>query len=250
MSVCRHGGAIVKMSEVEERRVYLASLLDPTRDELNELRDCEITLGMTMASPKARSEAARRCEARDSARRTEETRKAKTLHHATRKTSPAQLDREIAEALSLKTDMSAEQIERYRSGRKWGWPADLSFKVATDRPLSRTPGRGPRMAIGSPPLRPDERSHSTIRGSALNKSNGSRAETIALGTKWAEDRFREDPDYSAFTLDMVWIDPAVVPKAKKREAMKNLICTAAVKRWRALRDQAKSAEESSRSPTR
>jgi len=38
---------------------------------------------------------------------------------------------------------------------------------------------------------------------------------------------------------MVWIDPAVVPDAKKREAVKNLICTAAVKRWKALRDQTK-----------
>jgi hypothetical protein len=205
MSVCRHGGAIVKMSEVEARRVYLASLLDPTRDELNELRDCEITLGMAMASPKARSEAARRCEAKDSARRTEETRKARTPHHATRKTSPAQLDREIAEALSPKTDMSAEQIERYRSGRKWGWPADLSFKVATDRPLSRTPGRMTHMAIGSPPLRPDERSHSTIRGHAMNKPNGDRAESIAFGTKWAEDRFREDPDQKPGSLRQIHV---------------------------------------------
>lgn len=53
------------MTEIEARRVHLACLSDPTRDELNELRDCEITLGMTMADPKARSEAARRCEARD-----------------------------------------------------------------------------------------------------------------------------------------------------------------------------------------
>lgn len=58
-----------------------------------------------------------------------------------KKKSPAQLDREIAEALSQEPGMTTEQIERYRSGRKWGWPADLAFKAATGRPLSRTPGR-------------------------------------------------------------------------------------------------------------
>ena len=62
-------------------------------------------------------------------------------HHATKKKSSAQLDREINEALSQAPGMTTAQIERYRSGRKWGWPADLAFKVATDRPLSRTPGR-------------------------------------------------------------------------------------------------------------
>ncbi len=62
-------------------------------------------------------------------------------HHSTKKKSPAQLDREIAEVLSQDPSMTTEQIERYRSGRKWGWPADLAFKVATGRPLSRTPGR-------------------------------------------------------------------------------------------------------------
>lgn len=97
---------------------------------------------------------------------------------------------------------------------------------------------------------PANKVHSTTRGHAMNKPNEDRAESIAFGTKWAEDRFREDPDYSAFTLDMIWIDPAVVPNAKKREAVKNLICTAAVKRWRALRDQAKLAAASSRVPTR
>ncbi len=66
-----------------------------------------------------------------------------------------------------------------------------------------------------------------------------RAKAIKFGTEWAEDRFRVDPNYAAFTLDMVWLDPAVVPNQKRREAMKNLICTAATKRWRALRDQAK-----------
>jgi hypothetical protein len=66
---------------------------------------------------------------------------AKSRHHATKK-SPAQLDREIAEALGdSQSGMTPEQIDRYRSGRTWGWPADLSFKAATGRPLSRTPGR-------------------------------------------------------------------------------------------------------------
>lgn len=83
------------------------------------------------------------------------------------------------------------------------------------------------------------RSHAAVRGHATARSNDQRAESIAFGAKWAEDRFREDPEYSAFTLNMVSIDPAVVPSAKKREAMKQLICTAAVKRWRELRDQAK-----------
>ena len=72
---------------------------------------------------------------------------------------------------------------------------------------------------------------------ATKSPSRERAESIAFGTKWAEDRFREDPNYAAFTLDMVSIDPAEVPNAKKREAVKNLICRAAVKRWRALRDQ-------------
>jgi hypothetical protein len=85
----------------------------------------------------------------------------------------------------------------------------------------------------------EQRAHSTMRGHATKSVNEQRAESIAFGTKWAEDRFREDPDYSAFTLNMVSIDPAVVPSAKKREAMKQLICTAAVKRWRELRDQTK-----------
>jgi hypothetical protein len=67
-----------------------------------------------------------------------------SVHHATKKTSPAQLDRDIAEALSRTPGMTQDQIDRYRSGRKWGWPADLSFKAATGRPLSRTPGRRAR----------------------------------------------------------------------------------------------------------
>jgi len=60
------------------------------------------------------------------------------MGHA-RKKSPAQLDREIAEALS-QGPLTTEQVERYRTGRAWGWPADLAFKAATDRPLSRSPG--------------------------------------------------------------------------------------------------------------
>jgi len=60
----RHGGVIMKMSEVEARRVYLASLWNLTPTERRELRDCEITLGMVMAQPKERFEAARRCETR------------------------------------------------------------------------------------------------------------------------------------------------------------------------------------------
>ena len=58
-----------------------------------------------------------------------------------RKKSPAQLDRDIAEALSHQPRMTTEQLARYRDGRAWGWPADLAFKTATGRPLSRTPGR-------------------------------------------------------------------------------------------------------------
>jgi hypothetical protein len=60
--------------------------------------------------------------------------------HATKK-SPAQLDREITAALSQEPSMTTAQVERYSSGRTWGWPADLAFKAATGRPLSRTPGR-------------------------------------------------------------------------------------------------------------
>lgn len=78
---------------------------------------------------------------------------------------------------------------------------------------------------------------STIHDHATRQ--GDRAEAIAFGTKWAEDRFREDPTYAAFTPEMVWIDPAEVPNAKKRETQKNLICSTAVKRWRELRDQAR-----------
>ena len=69
---------------------------------------------------------------------------AASTHHATKKTPPAQLDRDIAESLSRTPGVTKEQIESYRRGRKWGWPADLSFKVATGRPLSRTPGRRAR----------------------------------------------------------------------------------------------------------
>jgi len=88
-------------------------------------------------------------------------------------------------------------------------------------------------------LRNQGHSHATLRGHATKSVNEQRAESIAFGTKWAEERFREDPNYSTFTLDMVSIDPNEVPNAKRREAMKNAICTAAVKRWRALRDQAR-----------
>ena len=67
-------------------------------------------------------------------------------HHAKKK-SPAQMDREIAETLEAAA-MTPAQRERYRKGRKWGWPADLAFKVAMERPLEgvRSPwkprGRG------------------------------------------------------------------------------------------------------------
>lgn len=57
------------MLEVESRRVCLAILLNPTIDEINELRDCETALGMTLAGPRERAAAARRCEARDFATR-------------------------------------------------------------------------------------------------------------------------------------------------------------------------------------
>ena len=75
------------------------------------------------------------------------------------------------------------------------------------------------------------RGHSTMKS---NDDRADRAEAIAYGNKWAEERFREDPNYHAFTLDMVEIDPTVVVSAKKREALKNLICDTAAKRWRAL----------------
>ena len=57
------------MSDVEARRVFLALLVEPTVAERNELRDCEIALGMTMAGPRERSEAVRRCERNDADRR-------------------------------------------------------------------------------------------------------------------------------------------------------------------------------------
>jgi hypothetical protein len=66
--------------------------------------------------------------------------KTKVRQHSTKK-SPAQLQREIDEALSQEPSITTGQIERYRSGRKWGWTADLAFKAATGRPLNRTPGR-------------------------------------------------------------------------------------------------------------
>jgi hypothetical protein len=181
----------MKMTEVEARRIHLATQPDLTPAELNELRDCEITLGMTMAGSQARAEAARRIEARDLARRTAPPK------------SHAQIKREVNEILAGRHDGSS------------------------------------RATPGSYSLQSSGRSYSTTRGHATINVNEDRAKSIAFGTKWAEDRFREDPNYSAFTLDMVRIDPAVVPNAKKREAVKNLICTAAVKRWRMLRDQAR-----------
>lgn len=90
-----------------------------------------------------------------------------------RKKSPAQLDREIAEALSHEPRMTSEQIARYRSGRTWGWPADLAFKVATDRPLSRTPGR---------------RSHAQRKTSALRDIEPG-LRNVAQRSIEAEDRF-------------------------------------------------------------
>jgi hypothetical protein len=73
------------------------------------------------------------------------------------------------------------------------------------------------------------RLHASLRGQAT-ETDANRVEATALGTKWAEDRFCKDPEYSAFTLDMVWIDPAIVPNAKKRETMRHLICESAVTR--------------------
>jgi len=57
----------------------------------------------------------------------------RSRQHATRKKSPAQLDREIAEELEAAALTPAQR--RYREGRRWGWPADLAFKVALERPL-------------------------------------------------------------------------------------------------------------------
>jgi hypothetical protein len=94
------------------------------------------------------------------------------------------------------------------------------------------------------------RQPSTRRGHATKKLNKDQVEATTFGTKWAENRFREDPDYAAFTPDMVWIEPGVVPNAKKRETLKNLICDVAVKRWRALRDQARRSAPSGRSSMR
>lgn len=56
------------MRDVEARRAELALNIDPTVAEMNELRDCEIALGMTTAGPEARSEAARRVEKAHAAR--------------------------------------------------------------------------------------------------------------------------------------------------------------------------------------
>jgi hypothetical protein len=69
----------MKMTEVESRRIYLGSLLNPSIPEGNELRDCEIALGMAGAAPKERAEAARRCEARDLARKTKGSEKKRIL---------------------------------------------------------------------------------------------------------------------------------------------------------------------------
>jgi hypothetical protein len=69
----------MKITEVESRRIYLGSLLNPSIPEGNELRDCEIALGMAGAAPKERAEAARRCEARDLARKTKGSEKKRIL---------------------------------------------------------------------------------------------------------------------------------------------------------------------------
>lgn len=90
-----------------------------------------------------------------------------------RKKSPAQLDREIAEALSQAPRMTPEQVARYRTGRTWGWPADLAFKAATDRPLSRTPGR---------------RSHAQKKTSSLRDIEPG-LRNVAQRSVQAEDRF-------------------------------------------------------------
>lgn len=98
--------------------------------------------------------------------------------------------------------------------------------------LAKTP---PAPAAPPPPRHEKRKAHATKKAGA---SEGG-AESLAFAAKWAEERFREDPTYAAFTPDMVWIDPAKVPNDKKREALKNLICSAAAKRWRALREQAR-----------
>lgn len=73
-----------RLAELESRRIAPGLSVA----EQNELRDCEITLGMVEAPPRARAEAARRVE-RFAAER------------AAKKT-PAQLQREIDEALAQK----------------------------------------------------------------------------------------------------------------------------------------------------
>jgi hypothetical protein len=76
--------ARARLAELESRRIIPGL----SAAEQNELRDCEITLGMAEAPPRARAEAARRVE-RFAAER------------ATKKT-PAQLQRDIDEVLAQK----------------------------------------------------------------------------------------------------------------------------------------------------
>jgi hypothetical protein len=58
------------------------------------------------------------------------------VDHATIKKTPAQLDREIAQVVGK---MTPEQREGYQRRRRWGHPAHLAFKAATERPLSKSP---------------------------------------------------------------------------------------------------------------
>lgn len=97
----------MKMTDVDARLAELEShRIDPGLSvaEQNELRDCEITLGMVAASPRARAEAARRVE-RFAAER------------AAKKT-PAQLQREIDEVLARKHGHRSHAEKKSLSGNK------------------------------------------------------------------------------------------------------------------------------------
>jgi len=113
----------------------------------------------------------------------------------------------------------------------------MRFKNSKPRPRAAQLDREIETALASAPKTAWGQRHSVQpTAHATKKADEAHVDTLALGTKWAEDRFREAPDYSAFTPDMVWVDPAVVPSAKKREDMKNTICAVAAKRMRTLRD--------------
>jgi hypothetical protein len=100
-----------RLAELESRRI------DPGLSvaEQNELRDCEITLGMVEAPPRARVEAARRVE-RFAAERSA-------------KKTPAQLQSEIDEVLARKHGQRSHAVMPRRSSLA------RSMECSTDRVL-------------------------------------------------------------------------------------------------------------------